>query len=537
MVIPPNLNAIGFSANTADYPVGSDVWWISRLLAKRTTKPVVPKYKVGDSRRSEFQHAEWLEYLWNYRTGAIPLIGIAEKYATATREFLRMSKVQFPATIVDSLLDRVQPIGARIVGSEVDTDGDDDVRHFIDYNGSFIQDAEDFSLTFGVGYVLIGSGWDGKSDDTGTAIATGEDPRNFYASLDPFHPGDVRAALKFFYDEELGRQTAAVYVRDDPNGEQHEHVSVWYRESDSPVVGFDPSSWTVDTENSQDLIQGAGLPVIALPNRRGIGEFEEHLDLIDRIINGISDRIWAAKYQIFKQRVIIGEFPPSDPETGVEIDYDAIFQTDPSALWRLPPDSQVWESSQLSINELIQPYINDIKELAMVSRTPFPIIASDSANQSASGVDLYKDGIGFKAEDRQKRWGPQIAKMCRLGLLYSGKDDPGDMEPMWAPVERESVLSKGQAASAIYATGAPAEGVWSDILDLPPATIQRWRQLAAKEQLLGTRVTPSSPDDQNQQDDNSIDDQDQQDEDVSDDGSTSESSSTTDGTAPRKSGQ
>lgn len=504
MLVKPNLIPVDFVVPNG-YEVGSDVWWVSRLLAQRSVKPNKPRKIIGDSRRYEFSKEDWYDYLHSYRTGEIPLTHISEKYAEATREFLRLSKVQFPATIVDSLLDRVQPIGARVIGSSADSDGDDNVRHFIQYNGSFLQDAEDYSLTYGMGYVLVGSGWDGKSDDTDTAIATGEDPRTFSASLDPFHPGEVRAALKFFFDPDMGRQVAAVYVRDLPDGTQHEHMTVWYRDSDNPVRGFDPDVWELDEDNSQDLIQGIGLPIVAFPNRRGIGEFEEHLDLIDRIINGISDRLWAAKYQIFKQRAVLGDLPDVNPETGEVIDYNALFTSDPAGVWRAPTGTSIWESSQLNIQELITPYVQDVKELAMASRTAFPIIASDSENQSASGVDLYTDGIGFKAEDRQKRWGPQVSKLCRLGLLYSGFDDPGDLEPMWAPVDRDSILNKGQAAAQIYSTGAPAEGIWADILDLPPATVQRWRMLAAKEQLLDTRSQPSNEPDKSDEQDKSDD--------------------------------
>jgi hypothetical protein len=83
-------------------------------------------------------------------------------------------------------------------------------------------------------------------------------------------------------------------------------------------------------------------------NRNGVGEFEPHLDVLDRINHMILQRMVIATMQAFRQRAIKGDtedMPDKDPETGEEIDYDDIFAADPGALWRLPKVRDMWESA------------------------------------------------------------------------------------------------------------------------------------------------------------------------------------------------
>ena len=459
------------------FEFNSDLYWVERLLNRQNTKPA--KSPQGDSRRQTYKRGEWLELLWQYRNGEQPLSDQNNRWANSTKELLRMTKTQFPGEIVDALLDRVQPLGARRVDAPEDTDGDDNVRQFFAANGSFLQDAEEYALAMSEGHILIG-----PPENVGEmAIATAEDPRQFMVYSDIARPHVPLVALKWYYDEPAGQQVAALYRRDDPDGSCHEHVSTWVKPSTRPLTTARLDGFQLVPELCVDLVQGAGLPVVTFRNRGGRGEFEPYLDLIDRIQNGIADRLWAAKYQLFMQRALIGNFPSED-DSGNPIDYNGIFEADPGALWRLPEGSSVWESKQLQVSEYLSVIRDDVKELAMVSRTPLNILASDSVNQSASGVDLYKDGIGFKAEDRIKRWSPDVVRVAKLGLLYSGLEVDGELEPIWASVERETMPQRAQAAASAKAAGIPREAIWGDIMHMPPATVRRWRALADMEALM-----------------------------------------------------
>jgi hypothetical protein len=61
------------------------------------------------------------------------------------------------------------------------------------------------------------------------------------------------------------------------------------------------------------------VPVVRFKNRRGVGEYEPHLDLLDRIDNEVFRRIGISAYQAFRQRAAIGL--PNEDEDGQEIDY------------------------------------------------------------------------------------------------------------------------------------------------------------------------------------------------------------------------
>lgn len=457
----------------------SDGWWLKRLLAQMYAKPVrsAVSTSILDSRRFDFRRDQWLDLLWAHYTGEPPMPGINDKWANATREFLRLAKTQYGSLVVEAMLDRVQFIGVRHTNSAAsDADGDDDVRALMKQSGAFWQDAEEFAFALGEGYVLVGP------DGEGGSIATAEDPREVTAIQDPLVPHRILAALKI-YDDDLDEQTvAAVYLRGD--AEKPDRVATFVTDSGNAHLGFNPDSWTLDEDRSKPLpIQGLGVPVVRLPNRNGMGEFEKHLDLLDRIYNGVADRLWTAKYQAFRQRGIQSDNLPDTDEDGKKVNYDEIFESDPGALWRLPGDTKMWESSQSSVSEILAPIRDDVKELAAVSRTPLHMFTPDAMTGSAEGASLAREGISFKAEDRIARWSPDAIRVARLLLAYSGQEYDVDMEAMFAPVERLSLSQRMQAGAQAKTAGVPAAGVWADVMQMSPETVKRWTSWAAEEQL------------------------------------------------------
>jgi hypothetical protein len=239
-------------------------------------------------------------------------------------------------------------------------------------------------------------------------------------------------------------------------------------------------------------VQGLGVPIVPFDNRLGMGEFEPHLDLLDRITNDVADRLWASKFQIFIQRAVMGNLPETDPVTGQPIDYNQIFSADPGALWRMPADAKLWESRQLDINALLAPVRDDLKELAAVTGTPLHMFTPDAMTGSAEGASLARESITFKAEDRIARFKPQSSRLARLGLAYSNKPYTGELESMWAPVERYSLAQRGQAGSQARASGVPDETIWSDIWQFPPETIVRMRRERTEQALYADPVTPAA---------------------------------------------
>lgn len=453
-------------------------------------KPRKQASKISDRRRCDFTRSEWLEMLWARYSGDAPLSRIADRYVDATREFMRLSRTNFAELVVDALQDRTKFIGVRPAAG--DSDGDDDARGFIEHNGSFFDDALMYTYALGEGYVLVGPPDNGDR----YALATAEDPRQVIVETDPAKPRVVLAALKLYRDDVARQHVAALYLRGDPSADGElqrlDRVRTAVRPGESwSGSSFSPRSWFWDESRSHPLaVQGLGVPVVPLANKLGMGEFERHLDLLDRITNGIADRLWASKYQVFIQRAIEGDLPDHDPQTGKKIDYSDIFSADPAALWKIPPGSKIWESRQLDINALLAPVRDDVKEFSAVTRTPLHMFSPDAMTGSAEGASLSREGISFKAEDRIKRLSHGAIRVARLGLAYSGLPVDDMYEAMWAPVERFSLQQRGSAAVQAHSSGIPDETIWTDIWQFPPSSIPRMRR-QRREQVMYAADTPT----------------------------------------------
>lgn len=450
-------------------PIASSVeaytpaWWLDVLEARFTERPERPRSRIGDSRRFEFPRNEWLDYLWNRYTGegAIPDEEITnQKYVEATRKFLRLSKTNFAALIVDSLQDRTQFTGVK-TESDSNADGNAFVRQFLEENGTFFADALTFAYTFGEGYVLVGE----PDEPGGVPVATAEDPRDIAAAYDPRRPGRLRAAVKRWEDE-LGDEYRTLWLRSDTG-----QVSCYLIDPDSQMRPVD--------------VPGNTIPLVPLLNKYNRGEFEPHLDLIDRITNGISDRLWTAKFQAFIQRGIKSNKLPRLDEDGREIDYNDVFASDPGALWVLPDDADLWESRQVDLNTLLAAVKDDIKELSASSRTPLQVFSPEAAAGSAEGASLSREGLTFKAKDRINRFTSAAIAVARLALLYGGQQVQGPLKPIWDPINEATESEKSQSALAASQSGMPWEMIMTEIWGLSDDQMVTARRLHTQEQLLG----------------------------------------------------
>lgn len=463
----------------------SDGWWLRRLAKQMHSKPAKLPARLCDDRRYEYTRNEWLDLLWARFTGNAPLSRLSERYATATRDFLRLSRTNFAALIVEALQDRTQFQGAQAVGKE-DADGDDTVRTMLSENGPFFDDALTYAYAMGAGYVMISPPQSGET----MATATAEDPRQIAVATDPIRANIVTHALKLYRDDDAGTDNAHLFVRG-VNGSP-DYVSVAVRAAGSIWSGrrFSPTDWEWDLDRSGPLpVQGYGVPIVPLVNKYGLGEFENHLDLLDRITNDIADRLWTSKFQTFIQRAVKGNLPEYD-EKGNKIDYAEIFFADPGAFWKMPEGSDIWESKTVAMDGLLAPVRDDLKELSAVTRTPMHLFTPDAMTGSAAGANLASDGITLKAGDRIKRFSPAAVRVSKLGLAYSDKKVDGELQAMWGPVERHSLQERGTAAVAAKNSGMPWRSIMSDVWQFSPATVARMER-ERRQDLLFDPETPT----------------------------------------------
>lgn len=460
-------------------PIDVDVplspgWWALRLH----------KRMVGREKGQTLTRAARMNLLWNYFTGNPPLPRYSADHREDTKEFLRMARANYAVPVIDAMLDRTTLLGVR-TGADGDVDGDDLARRIGTTNGlgALSQDVHAYAYVMSEGYVMVGQ----PDPATGLPVITAEDPRSVITAHDPLNPLRARAGIKVYRDEERERDMMHVFT---PG-----RCDVAFNESSgSGSYRFNPRVWQWDEEESGPFpVEGADqlVPIHRFRNRFGLGEFEPHLDVLNRINTQIADRLWISKFQAFRQRAIEGALEDVDPETGEEIDYDDVFRADPGSFWRLPDGVKVWESQQVDMTPILLAVKDDVRELASVTRTPMHMFTPEATAGSAEGASLQREGIVFKADDRLPRLAPAWIDVYRTAFIFAGEPERarGDLSVMWAPTERFSLQQRGSAAVQAKQSGVPQQSIFSDVWQFPPDVVARMQ----RERLTDLLLEPNTP--------------------------------------------
>jgi Phage portal protein, SPP1 Gp6-like len=423
-----------------------------------------------------------LDDLWRRYEGDPPLPESARAAKAIFQAFLKKSRTNYAELIASAVTERMTAVGFR-TGAEGDENGDQIARGIWAANEMDVQaaDIHEYMCVLGDGYAIVGP----PERDGELPVITAEDPREVITAHDPVRSSRVLAGLKTYWDDTASEDLAYVYLP----GEERASVWVAYRPAKRSTLGtsfrFSPSAWSWDDERSFELpIPDA--PVVRYRNRRGVGEFEPHTDLMDRINHMILQRMVIATLQAFRQRAVKG-VPVKDPKTGEKIDYEQIFSADPGALWLLPATADLWESGQVDLSPILASVRDDAKDLATVTRTPFSYFHPDAANGSAEGASLQREGLVYKAENRLMRAGAGHRRTMSLAFQYLGDEvraDPLSIETLWLPVERFSLAERYDAAVKAKQAGVPWRSIMTDILQFTPDQVARMETERADDVLL-----------------------------------------------------
>lgn len=400
-----------------------------------------------------------LNMLLNYRYGKPPLPEGADNARELFEAFQRKSRSNFAELIVAAVKERMLPLG---FGTAIDGDetGDPEAGAMWRRAGMKVSSktVHDFMITCGESYVIVG----GVDEETQAPVVTAEDPRWTHGEREPGQPQKLMAAVKVLHDDAEGEDRAYLYLpgrmtqtrrsqvwvaRRPANFTDFVTTSAVYWETRTPIMYFNPDAWDWDLERSGELQHGR-MPVVRFDNENGMGEFESHIDVLDRINHGILQRMVIATLQAFRQRAIKGL--PLKDKNGKEIDYRDVFTMDPAALWQLPQTAEMWESGVVDLTPILSSVKDDIVQLATVTRTPFSMLTPEGANQSAEGASLQREGLVLKTEDRTERATDPWAQVVSLMMLQSGQPERADIagiDVKWAPPNRLSLSERADAAT------------------------------------------------------------------------------------------
>lgn len=458
-------------------------WWMKRLFNM-----------LADRKRQTR-----LQLLFDYHRGNAPLPQGAENAREAFEAFQKKARSNFAELIVSAMSERMTPVGFRTAVDD-DATGDSEVgrlwtRAGLDVSSS---DVHDLMLALGEAYVIVGA----VDEETGAPLITSEDPRFMVGEVDPANPRRLLAALKVLHDDAEGEDRAYLFLP----GEVHVAVRKVTRYDPAinriledreriyaaPVRAFDGRNWEWSEERSGPLPHRR-MPVVLFKNKYGLGEFEIHLDLLDRINKLILDRMVIATMQAFRQRAVKGlplVYPDDHPQAGELIDYSQVFTADPAAMWMLPQVAEMWESGVVDLTPILNAVKHDLEHLASVTRTPMHMLSPAGINQSAEGASLAREGLVFKVEDRITRTSYPWAQVMSLALVHAGQPERADLaalETIWAPANRLSLAERADAVSKLRDV-LPKRTLFIKVLGMSPAEADRTMTEITEEQLLNAQV-------------------------------------------------
>lgn len=460
-----------------DTPEGK---WFARLSRelhdRRTGRQGARKWNRGTLANRRIRPP--LDVLSDYRAGDPPLrADIHSGWKPYVRQFVRMGRLNQADLIISSTGSRLQLRDFRTAAAD-DEFGDLIARNIMRANNLKVKAREvhDLVLTMGDAYAIT-------TPPTGSqrhALITEEDPREVITAHDPA-TGEYLAALKLFRDEWDSEDVAYLYLPGRIRRARRKGPSVIH----NGPHRFDSKSWAWDDKADVPVPDNL-IPVTRFRNRDGVGEFEYHLDTLDRINDKIFDEWWIAKIQAFRQRAV-KNLPELDEETGEEIDYSDMFTASPDEMWQVPADVDFWESTAVDLTPITAAIEKDRQRLASVLSVPMHTVTPDAANGSAEGASTMKEEHTFKCEDRRDRFDGSWARVMSLALLFENERERSaieQIEPQWAPIERYSLAQKAEAA-AKAPKSLPVEIIQRDIWQYPPSEIPELRKLRGSDMLYG----------------------------------------------------
>lgn len=288
---------------------------------------------------------------------------------------------------------------------------------------------------------------------------------------------------------------AAIIVGWDPIGQQDMitlirpgTMRVAVKPTTASTIPQNGSVWTPGTDwtwTTAPIALGftEGVPVSVFQGPRGVGEFENHTDTLDRIHETILQRITITAMQAFRQRALTPdkegaplpeEYPEGHELAGEKINYDEVFKGGPAALWFLPAGAQIWESSTVDIRPIIEAVSDDIKHLAAASGTPLYSLSPD-ANGSAEGATIAKDSNRTKVRDRRERDEPSLASTMSFLFEASGdavRAERSEIAVIWGPMEYVAKAERAEPARAAKQGGMSQRGINEHIYEMTPEEME-----------------------------------------------------------------
>jgi hypothetical protein len=437
---------------------GTDDWWVIRLATEwginLPRAYTLQSYLDGTNKLPE----EWD-------------MAMREAY----RRFLKMSRLNMADLVVNARVNRMRPLGFR-TAAPGDQNGDAAAManwsrsHAATQFRQFITDGG----TLGSSFITV----DGPTAPSATA-----DPMMYFSSAfttwtsqydlmpwlaeaaivvsyDAINEADIITLFRPGYMRRLARSARVSSVP--TNGRPWRPGSGWVWVEDPVRLGF------------TDVV-----PVFRMDGPAGMGMFEKHLDVLDRINHTIRERLTITAMQAFRQRAIEGElpefYPQGHPMAGQRINYDERFKAGPAATWVLGEAAKMWESQPTDITPILTAIDRDIRHLAAVTSTPLYILDPDATNVAAGAADKAGEPLRYSILEWQQLSDEPVH--AALQMQFAAQADPvrasGQIQTIWAEIDPTSTPEKAQAALSAKQAGLSTRTILERIWQMTPDEIDQ----------------------------------------------------------------
>lgn len=408
-----------------------------------------------------------VQLLKRYRDGNAPLPEASRNVRQSWAQFQKDARTNWGQLILEAVTDRIRPRGILVNGDSQHPVALQAKRIWRDNRMDVIcQEWLRDGLAYGEAYL---TGW--LADD-GRARIKADSPETMVVASDPLQPWRIAAALRAWRDINAGRDYALAYAED--SWQLFSREAFETQDQGTVLKTLVQGNWEPDEKTPAPVPLDVSPPVVVYRNPGGMGEYEPHIDLINRINKGVLRRLTIEAMQAFRQRALKSEKGsgglPQKDDQGNDIDWAKVFEPAPGALWDLPPGIDIWESQTTDTQWLLAGAKDDIRSLSAVTRTPLPILMPDNVNTSAAGANATMIGYYSKCESRLVEAKIGLEAILVKALQLEGVDglDELTVSVEFEHVERVTMTERYQAAQMAKAAGEPQAAIDRDILGKTP---------------------------------------------------------------------
>lgn len=448
-------------------------WWLVRL----TNRLMAERPEVDRLNR--------------YFTGDHPLPEGADGMRDAYRQFQRLSRSNYLSLVVEAPLERMRVVGFRTGSSG--TDAGDDATWSLWQKARLDADQVQVHRTMLAlrrAYVIVGP----HPRKRGEVLITPEHPSQVTVESYPDDPRTARAALKMYADDVTGRTRATVYL---PNW-------IIRFESDGKAGDMDNSTLFTPSALSRWNIVGEPqanpygvVPVVEFANRTSIlgqarAEFEDVLDIQNRINTTLLHRLVSEKFGAFRQKAILNLDFDEDEEGEAIVPR---LSSNPAEAWLLQGENlRLEEFSQNETSGILKAVESDIRDLAAISLTPAHYLLANVGNMGGDTLKASETGLVAKVRERSSQAGESWEQVMALAHLIKGNREAAlsDMEAIWADPESRTLGELYDAAVKAQSAGVPWKARMV-LLGYSPQQIKRMESERTQDAMLAALMAPAAP--------------------------------------------